>query len=197
MTDRTRPSGSATAATLVNGFDLLLRPGESVLWTGAPDLRTWLRRSWTLKALWVWIGAILLVSLLTGGAGASGPQLAWMGVVALVGTASIVLTDLWICRTTRYLITDRRVAMRMGLALPGTANIPLDALDGASVRRFGDGSGDIALKPDGPLGVGYFILWPHTRPWRVNHPEPTLRALPNVEEVAELLRETIDHDRHQ
>lgn len=181
-------SEAAPAATLVDGFELLIPPGEQVLWTGTPDAGVWLRRSWFLRAIWLWVGAVLLVQLVRQGASMPGQQLVWLGLIGAFGTLCVVLTDLWICRTTRYLITDRRIAMRIGLALPGTANIPLERLDAAAVRRFGDGSGDIALRPEGPIGVGFFVLWPHTRAWRVSHPEPTLRALSNVDEVASLLR---------
>lgn len=180
---------ATTTTSGATGFELRLPQGERVLWSGSPDAWAWLRRSWLLRALWLWVGGIALFGVIRSGPTA--PVLVWMTAIGLTGTAFLVGLAIWQARATRYLITDRRVALRIGLALPGEANIPLTHLAGASVRRFADGSGDIAIRPSGPLGIGYFILWPHARPWRINHPEPLLRALPDVDAAARALRSVV------
>lgn len=143
-----------------------------------------------MRAVWLWvIAAAVLLAL--DGSGVSRPELAWLGVIGVAGTAFVVGVVVWTCRVTRYVITDRRVAMAIGLALQGEANIPFPRLRNAAVRRFDDGTGDIALQPDGSLGVGYAILWPHVRPWKLARPEPTLRAVPDVDQVATTLTEAM------
>jgi hypothetical protein len=37
--------------------------------------------------------------------------------------------------------------------------------------------------------IGYLNLWPHARPWRMKHPEPMLRSVPDAAAVARLLVE--------
>ena len=37
------------------------------------------------------------------------------------------------------------------------------------------------------FALGYLLLWPHARPWRFSRPQPMLRALPGVAQVAETL----------
>lgn len=175
----------------VDGFERILPEGETVLWTGAPDAMTWLRRSWALRGVWLWVGAVALFSAVQRG-GIVVPELTWIFLVGVVGTLFVAGAVLWTTRATRYLVTDRRVAMAIGLALPGEANIPLIDLENAAVRRYGDGSGDIALRPKRPVGAGYLILWPHVRPWRIGHPEPTLRALSDVDAVASALKSAVD-----
>ena len=172
----------------MGGFDLLLPPGETVLWKGGPSLGAWLKRSWAIRAIWLWVGVAAVGLALWSSGGAGRQEVAWLVLVGAFGSLCVVAVDAWICRSTRYLITDRRIAMRFGLALPGTANIPLEDLRGASIRRFDDGSGDIAVEPQNPLGVGFSVLWPHVRPWRLSRPEPSLRFVPDVDRVGRILR---------
>ena len=37
--------------------------------------------------------------------------------------------------------------------------------------------------------LGYALLWPHARPWRLSQPEPMLRAVPEAQDVAAILAE--------
>jgi hypothetical protein len=57
------------------------------------------------------------------------------------------------------------------------------------VRVLPRGFGDITLALKGSDRIGWVHLWPSVRPWRITKPEPTLRAIPDVELVAEKLRE--------
>jgi len=59
------------------------------------------------------------------------------------------------------------------------------------VRENADGSGDIAFELRGSGRVGFVYLWPHVRPWRFRDPQPMLRAVADVAEVGEKLREAL------
>jgi hypothetical protein len=63
----------------------------------------------------------------------------------------------------------------------------MSAIAGAGLKRNTDGTGDIPLALSGEHRLGYAQFWPHARPWKLAAPEPMLRALPNVAQVAELL----------
>jgi hypothetical protein len=92
-----------------------------------------------------------------------------------------------VARTTVYTITNRRVVLRIGVALSKCINLPLSQIGSADLRNQGDGFGDIALVPSGPSRLGYALLWPHAKPLRMGSPQPMLRALPAVGEVAAIL----------
>jgi hypothetical protein len=51
-----------------------------------------------------------------------------------------------------------------------------------------NGFGDITLALKGADRIGWVHLWPSVRPWRITKPEPTLRAVPDVQTVAAQLR---------
>jgi hypothetical protein len=90
-------------------------------------------------------------------------------------------------RTTVYTITNRRIVMRIGMALPTSINLPFAVVETAALRRHRDGTGDLPVRLGGERGISYMLLWPHARPWHVGRPQPMLRGLANPESVADLL----------
>jgi hypothetical protein len=55
------------------------------------------------------------------------------------------------------------------------------------MNETGRGTGDITLALAGDDKIGFVHLWPHSRPWRLAHPEPMLRCVPNAKEVGQIL----------
>lgn len=167
----------------IRGLPGDLPQGEAILWQGAPDARVfarsalgvrWIGGYFALLVGWAMVGGTPLGALITAGFGMLAMGLAY-------GFAWLV------ARSTVYTITNRRVVLRIGVALSKCINLPLVKLGGADLRVLGAGHGDIALSLDGPSMLGYAILWPHARPFRFAKPQPMLRALPNAAEVAGIL----------
>jgi hypothetical protein len=113
-----------------------------------------------------------------------------LALLATLGACAAGLFALYawlIARTTVYTITNRRLVMRFGIALPITVNVPFSRIQSAAVKCLKDGSGDIPLTLDDSHRVSYVVLWPHIRPWKFRRPEPMLRGLPNAMPVADIL----------
>lgn len=166
----------------VHGLPGRLPAGERILWRGSPDPRLLAAEMFHLRLLAAYFGAIALVALATGSlfavAAALASGVAAGGVLAAIGWAQ--------ARTTVYTLTDRRVVMRIGVALPACFNLPLKLVGGAALHPLAGGRGDIALAMTGKP-IGWLYLWPHVRPWRLRSPEPMLRAVPDAAAVAGLL----------
>jgi hypothetical protein len=77
--------------------------------------------------------------------------------------------------------------MRIGAALTVTLNIPYTQVENASVSVGKVGCGNIALDTKGDTKFSYLVLWPHIRSWKISKPEPTLRAINDVQSVAQIL----------
>jgi hypothetical protein len=168
-----------------------LPPGERILWRGAPTLSGVLMRAFHARLVMLWFAGAATV-LAIGAAASGGPAraLAVAGPILLIGLGALgLLTVLaWLIqRTTVYTLTDRRVVMHVGIALPITLNLPLTRIESADLRLFADGSGDVPLRLPPGERVAYLHLWPHARPWRVSRPEPMLRSVPEARCVAALL----------
>ena len=159
--------------------------GETVLWQGAPDFAA-LARRFHLRGLALYFAAIWAYSVAsTGGADVRAwllpPLLSAVALGLVAGYAALV------ARTTRYTVTNRRVAIRFGVALSMTVNIPFRQIDGAGLLAGPDGAGDLPLTlvPDAKLA--YLVMWPHVRPWHVKHAQPMLRAVTQPGEAARAL----------
>jgi hypothetical protein len=79
------------------------------------------------------------------------------------------------------------VVIRFGVALPMAVNIPFKVIEGAGLRTYADGTGDITLSLAPQQRINYLIMWPNVRPWHMLKPQPMLRCIPNAERVAEIL----------
>lgn len=176
----------------LKGMPERLPDGEVLVWQGRPHWWALARRALHLPAIAAYFGVLLIWPLaagLTNGFAATG---SWRGAVWLLGLALVVLGIVtmlaWLySRTTVYSMTNRRVVMHIGLALPMALNVPYSQIGAASARIHGDGTADIPLTLLGNDRIAYLHLWPHVRPWRLQHPEPMLRGVPEGARVAELL----------
>ncbi len=168
-----------------------LPAGERILWRGAPTWRGVLVQVFHLRPVALWFaGTATLFGIAAAVQGGVLNAVTVVGPTLLIGAGGIALLALlaWLVhRTTVYTITDRRVVMHVGIALPITLNLPHSRTEGAGLHLFSDGSGDIPLQLPAGERIAYLHLWPHARPWRVSRPEPMLRSVPQAREVAEIL----------
>ena len=181
----------------IRGLPEDLPEGERLLWQGSPRWQDLAWHAFHVRKVIVYFG---LLTLLQGVmAIGSGETLAaavrpafWL--LPMGGLSSLILIALayWSARTTIYSITSRRVVMRIGMALPLTLNLPFTQIDGAGLRVFASGAGDIPLSLHGKDRLAYLVLWPHARPFRFKKPEPMLRAVPDSERIAKFLVDAIE-----
>jgi hypothetical protein len=169
-----------------------LPEGERLLWQGSPAWRGLALRAFHVKSVILYFGALLALHVATSlWSGVDLASIAKSGVWLLIpmvsGPALLVLFAWLTSRTTHYTITNRRVLMRFGIALPVTLNIPFRQVGTAALKVYGDGTGDIPLVTTGEDRLAYILLWPHARPWRFKSAEPMLRAVPDATRVAEIL----------
>lgn len=167
----------------IRGLPGDLPPGEQILWQGAPD--TWAFARSALNTRWIaGYFAVLMVWALVNGTLTGAALTAGFGALTIVLALAFAAM---VARTTVYTVTNRRVVLRIGVALSKCINLPLSQVASADLRDQGQGFGDIALVPAVRSGLGYAMLWPHARPLRFGKPQPMLRAIPAAAEVAAML----------
>lgn len=174
------------------GLPERLPAGERLLWQGAPDWRTVAVEVFHVRKLALYFA--LLLAWRGGSAWSdgldplqAGLHAATMLPLALLGLGLLAALAWLTARTSLYTLTDRRVAMRIGIVLSVTFNLPFERIASASLHRHRDGHGDIALQLMPGERIAYLHLWPHARPWHVAPTQPMLRALPQAESAAALL----------
>ena len=169
-----------------------LPAAEKMLWQGSPDWKSTAIHAFHVRKLAVYFAIILVVRAATelsngGSVGDALMSATWLLPLALAALAMITYFAYLTARTAVYTITDRRVVMRVGIVLTLTFNLPYARIASASLRQFGDRTGDIPLALMGNDKIAYVHLWPHAKPWKLGQPEPSMRCVPNAEKVATIL----------
>lgn len=174
----------------IPGLPEELPDGEYILWQGSPDWRGLAMRAYHLKLAALYFGLFALWSVVSGladglSAAAVAMNLVALCVPALVGGGVLLLLAWLTARTTIYTLTNRRIVMRFGMALPMVVNVPFSIVTAAGAKLHADGTADIPLTLSDGNRLGYFVLWPNARPWRLRRPEPMLRVVPDGQAAAQ------------
>jgi hypothetical protein len=176
----------------VGGLPSALPPGEEILWQGAPKWSSLARHAFKLRLIAGYFALLILWRV-------AGPLVAGHGVLfaATSGLSGLTLAAAgiglfsffaWlIARTTTYTITNRRVVITYGMALPKSINLPYVRIDAADMKVNADGTGDIALKLPEKTRLSYVLLWPHVRSGAKGRAEPMLRCVAGPEAAARIL----------
>jgi hypothetical protein len=120
----------------------------------------------------------------------------WGGVSWQLTLATVSLGLLsgaaWLyARSTVYTLTNKRLVLRSGVATPMMVNLPLEKLESAGLRLCSDGTGDMLFTPTSDTKLYYMLLWPHVRLLGFRKIQPLLRGIPDAQNVARLLAETV------
>ena len=172
-------------------------PGEQILWQGSPRWDVLARRGFHVRKVGIYfliLAALTLYwDLRVGLAPADAlANLTWLALAVALAIGLLLILARSMASATLYTITNRRLVMRFGVAIPMTINLPYDKVTRASLRENGDGTGDIPIALARSSKVPYWVLWPHARPWRFATAEPMLRSIPDVAEVASTLSTALE-----
>lgn len=167
-----------------------LPEGEHILWQQSPAWSPYSRRVFQIDkialyflVLLVWVAASAAAD---GGWTAALRALSWAVWPALGVLGMLALLGWLYARSTVYTITNRRVVIESGLAIPAAVNLPFGCVERADIKCFRDGTGDIELSMSGPRLL-YSMLWPNLHLFRLKQPRPKLLALNQPRQVAALL----------
>ena len=167
----------------VRGLPGVLPLDEHIIWQSAPDWKHLAKSALHVRIVAVYFAAIALWAVLRGD----------MSTVIGVSALGAVVIGLFVAfawgvgRSSVYTLTDKRLVLRIGVALNKCINIPLAEIETADLKMLGDGHGSIVLSLKGMPRLGYIMLWPHARSLRFIRPQPMLRAIPDARNVAQML----------
>ena len=169
-----------------------LAPGETILWRGSPGWRGLARDVFHMRGIAVYFALLFALDAYQAWAKTIPAAKAVHDSVPLlvitVLALAIVGAIAWLAgRTTRYTITDRRVILHYGIAMPATLSLPFAQIATASVSVNRDHTGDIALALRDGQRMPFLKLWPLARPWHVTQPQPMLRRVPQAALAGTLL----------
>ncbi|QTD57351.1 photosynthetic complex putative assembly protein PuhB [Parasphingorhabdus cellanae] len=173
----------------VRGLPEELPEDEHIIWQDAPDWKAMVISALHIRLTVIYFLVIFAVAIFRGDTGTA------IAMTALGATATglFVLFAWGVGRTTIYTLTNKRVVLRIGVALNKCINLPLSEMEAANLKLVDGDHGNIALSLKGMPRLGYLMLWPHARSLRFVRPQPMLRAIPDAEKVARLLFEATEN----
>lgn len=164
---------------------------ERVLWQGSPDWRALAVQAFHVRKLAVYFALLLAWRAAVVWPAAGAAEALWSVLMLLplaaLGIGLIALVARLSASGALYTITNRRVVMRIGIVLTVTFNLPMKRIGAAGLHVNADGSGDIPLTLNPGDHIAWLHLWPHVRPWKLGHPQPMLRSVPDAARVARVL----------
>lgn len=187
---------SEYATEPVKGLPEELPAGERMLWQGQPSWRALAIRVFHVRKIAIYFAAILIWRLASGWMDGSSFASAatfvlWFLPVAIAAVGIPSLLAWLYARTSVFTITNRRVVMRFGVALPWSLNLPYRTIESAAMSVQKDGTADVAIALTGLGRISYLHLWPFARPWWVNRAQPMMRGLPDGLEAARILAQAL------
>ncbi|NEX18919.1 PH domain-containing protein [Thiorhodococcus mannitoliphagus] len=176
----------------IQGLPERLPPGEEVLWQGKPRWGSLARRAFHVRNIAIYFAVLEVLAIAVDWSDGLSmasvlSSLTWMLLLAGISIGALALLAWAMARTTIYTITNKRVVMRIGVALPMMMNLPFKQIRSADLKTYEDGTGDIPLLLAQSAKPSYVIFWPHARPWHFSPPQPMLRTVPDATEVAGIL----------
>lgn len=179
----------------IRGLPGHLPAGEHIVWQGAPEWRALAKSALHTHLVGGYFALLIAWSLLTVATGHRSLASALPGIAITLGVgvgAVVLLLGLgWLtARSTVYTLTNKRIVLRFGVALPKCVNLPYSQILSADLQINRDGTGDLPLACR-QTRLGFIHLWPHVRPWRIGRPEPMLRNLGQPHRVAQMLAQAL------
>jgi hypothetical protein len=173
------------------GLPEQLPKDERILWQGSPN---WLSLSievYRLRSLGIYF--MLMLLLQTSYISSQSEEWSYKPLILtgsmVVFTLSTIALWAWIsAKTCMYTVTNKRIVMRIGVVYSLTFNFPLKKIISAHELHRSKSTSDISVTLGKADRIGWLHLWPHTRPWVVNQPEPTLRCIDDGANCARILK---------
>ena len=173
-----------------------LPAGETVLWRGKPDWRHLALDAFHAPLICLYFMVIgtwhLATALHDGASRIAALEDASVVLMPCALALAVVSVLAWLsARATVFTLTDRRLVMRYGVALPALINIPLAHIETMRVRKGFGGVGDLAFSLPRKGRLSFHQLWPYARPWRLFPADPMMRAVPEAAALGELFAKAL------
>ena len=186
----------------IKGLPSDLPEGEYVVWQGAPKWQSLAVRAFHVRKIAIYFFVLVCLSLFGEGSflGAL-PSIKMLLLVASIALVLLACLAFFFSYTTVYTVTNRRIVLRIGIAVQMMINIPWEKVDSVGINEFSNGTGDILIETNSTERMSYIILWPHVRPWHFRRAQPLLRSLPDASKagahISAMLKQHLSADQDE
>ena len=181
----------------VNGLPEKLPPGERILWQGKPTVMLLAWHSFGLKLATLYVVVAMIYQLVLAFSATMQaslvPILVFYLLIWFLASSLLYLLAHFQRASTIYTVTNKRIVLKIGAALPISYNIPFKQISSVDLKSYGV-KGSIAISLLGDNKISYLSCWPHVRPWHFSKPCPSLLFLDNIEEVSQIIKKAMEDE---
>ena len=129
----------------IPGLPGLLPKGERILWQGSPEWRSLATTAFHTRLITGYFALLVVIAAVTAivQGGNSLGDFKGIAITVVLGVVGVGLLNLiaWAtARATIYTLTDRRIVMRVGIALPKCINLPLGLIESVDLLQRPNGT---------------------------------------------------------
>ena len=173
--------------------------GEMIRWCGRPNWKSLGYHAFGVKYLTVYLilSALYAVSQTNSPFRFGAFTVQYLPYIMSGIFASIILFVLayLAARHTCYVITEKRVVIRTGIALVFLLNVPFKNVVSIDLQRLANGSGNLSFKAQSKKRIPYLSCWPSVRSGSLLQPVPAFRSILSIEEIGKICGELAEYHR--
>ena len=175
--------------------------GERVCWIGKPNWISFGFNAFGIKYLVVYFilsafYAISQIELVFSFGAFIGEYISFI-VSGIIAGLILFLLAYFAAQHTCYVITEKRLVIRTGIALVFLLNVPLKNVTSIDKQSLLRGYGNLSFKPQSKKRIPYFSCWPSVRGGSFLEPIPTFRSIANIEAIGDIVGEMAEKNRER
>ena len=116
-------------------------------------------------------------------------------ISGIIASVILFLLAYFAAQHTCYVITEKRLVIRTGIALVFLLNVPLKNVISIDKQSLFRGYGNLSFKPQSKKRIPYSSCWPSVRGSSFLKPIPTFRSIANIEEIGRIVGEMAEKNR--
>ena len=174
-------------------------PSEKILWIGKPDWKSLAYHAFFLKYLLIYLLLAAVYSVSVYGKDidlglffVSFTPYLLSGVLAGSVISFIAFLQ---SKNTVYVLTEKRIIIRSGIALIFLLNAPLKNIESIDRQFLRNGCGNISFSTTSKKRIPFLSCWPSVRPWSFISPKPAFRSVPEISELETIILSLVQHQK--
>jgi len=173
--------------------------GERLCWVGKPNWISFGFHVFGIKYLLLYfiISAFYAISQIELGFSFGsfiGEYISFV-VSGIIAGLILFLLSYFSAQHTCYVITEKRLVIRTGIALVFFLNVPLKNVISIDKQSLFYGYGNLSFKPQSKKRIPYFSCWPSVRSGSFWEPIPAFRSIEHIEEIGKIVGELAERNR--
>ena len=167
--------------------------GEKIFWNGKPNWKSFGYHAFGVKyfSIYFFVCALYAVSQIDAifSFGAFFTKFIPYLISGILAGTILLLLSYFSARHTCYVITEKRIVIRTGVALVFLLNMPFKNILSIDMKTLAQGRGNVIFKVQSKKRIPYLSCWPSVKSGSFFEPIPAFRSIRDIEKIGQIISE--------